>query len=358
MDSNNPRQKRQRQHFWNKLIAIVALVGALGFLAAHAEPAHAAGIQPPAQPPAFPSIDQVKGSASTYHPTAREAAIAADKGQLSQEYVNRVLTGKESLATFETHYRAFMVKWNLGNVSGLHAALARSTARLQSGKAIAPNCPTVADGGPNVLCPVYQAQFPEESWNWCGPATLSTTLVEDSWSWPGTNQYGGHTLTYDAYHITQPSQTAYNDEYWLATHGVISGDIWNNGTSVDQMTTVVDQYVNGKGGWYAQEWLSGSMSSQIADYKPKVAGDLGTGWDVPDNIYIGAGSFYSMPGYPYSHQLIDHYVPVTFISGDENTIYYSDPIYAAPDYSTWTVPAPYESTTTYNIVYWTRVIIW
>ncbi len=127
------------------------------------------------------------------------------------------------------------------------------------------------------------------------------------------------------------------------------------------MTTVVDQYVNGKGGWYAQEWLSGDMSSQIADYKPKVAGDLGTGWDVPDNIYIGGGNFYSMPGYPYSHQLIDHYVPVTFISGDENTIYYSDPIYAAPDYppsAGWTVPAPYESTTTYNIVYWTRVIIW
>ncbi len=144
----------------------------------------------------------------TYHPTAREAGIAADKAQLSQEYVNRVLTGKETLATYETHYRAFMVKWNLGNVTNLHAALTRGTARLQSGKLIAPNCPTVADGGPNVLCPVWRAQFPEESWNWCGPATLSTTLVEDSWSWPGTNQYGGHTLTYDAYHITQPYQTA------------------------------------------------------------------------------------------------------------------------------------------------------
>ncbi len=128
------------------------------------------------------------------------------------------------------------------------------------------------------------------------------------------------------------------------------------------MTTVVDQYVNGKGGWYVQEWLSGSMSSQIADYTPKVAGDLGTGWDVPDNIYIGAGNFYSMPGYPYGHQTIDHYVPATFISADENTIYYSDPIYAAPAYppsAGWTVPAPYESTTTYNIVYLdTGHIIW
>ena len=314
--------------------------------------------------PAFPSIDQTKRSAASYHPTPAEVAYAADKGRLSQEYVHGVLTGQETLATFETHYRTFMIKWNLGNVANLHTALTRSTTRLLSGRPVASLCPSLSSSsslsanGTTASCPVYAAQFPEENWNWCGPATLATTLVEDSWAWPGTNQYSGYTLSYDAYQVTQPSQTAYNDEYWLATHGVISGDIWNNGTSPDQMTTVVDDFVNGKGGWYAQEWLSGSTSSQISDFQGKVSTDIGTGWDVPDGIYIAAGSFYSMPGYPYTHDVIDHYVPVTFISSDQNTTYYADPIYAAPAYSGWTVPPPYENTSTSNIVWWTQLIIW
>ena len=32
MDSNSPGQKRRHRHFWTKLVTIVALVGALGFL--------------------------------------------------------------------------------------------------------------------------------------------------------------------------------------------------------------------------------------------------------------------------------------------------------------------------------------
>jgi hypothetical protein len=355
---NTPSQKHRRQPVWNKLVAIVALVGALGFLFAHAEPAHAGGTQPPA----FPSVDQIQGSAAAYHPTPVQRAYAADKGRLSQEYVQRVLTGQETLADFETHYRAFMVNWHLGDVAGLHTALTRGTARLQSatGRLVAPQCPSVADG-PQPLCPAGAAQFPEELGNWCGPATLSTTLVEDSWFHSGTNQYGGHTLTYNANVVTQWGPTsgtpAYDDEYWLATHGVISGDITHNGTSVNQMTTVVDQYVNGKGGWYAQEWLSGSLSDQIADYQPKVSIDIGTGWDVPDGIDILAGNFYSMPGYPYNHAAISHWVPVTWISSDGNTVYYSDPVYASPAYN-WPIPAPYEATDIGTIVLYTTVILW
>jgi hypothetical protein len=357
---NSPCHRRRPLHFWNKLLAIAALVGALfGVLSAHAAPAHAAPSHSPAatRTPAFPSIDQFKGNAASYHPTAKEAAIAADKARLSAEYVHRVLTGKEPLSTFETHYRAFMVKWHLGGVANLHRTLTQGLARLRSGRPIAPMCISTARA-PQVLCPVYQAQFPEENWNWCGPATLSTTLIEDSFAWPGTNQYNGETLTRDQYYVSQPYHPAYDDEYWLATHGVISGDIWNNGTSVNQMNTVVNDFVNGKGGWYAQEWLSGSLSSQIADFQGKVSSDIGTGWDVPNGILIGAGNFYSMPGYPYSHAEIDHYVAVTYISSDGNTTYYSDPVYGAPAYSGWSVPPPYESTSTSNIVYWTQVIIW
>jgi|GEM_PF-4067302 len=155
--------------------------------------------------PAFPSIDQTKRSAASYHPTPAEVAYAADKGRLSQEYVHGVLTGQETLATFETHYRTFMIKWNLGNVANLHTALTRSTTRLLSGRPVASLCPSLSSSsslsanGTTASCPVYAAQFPEENWNWCGPATLATTLVEDSWAWPGTNQYSGYTLSYDAY---------------------------------------------------------------------------------------------------------------------------------------------------------------
>lgn len=112
---------RQRQHYWYTLLAIVALVGALfGSLSARAEPVHAAGI---GGTPGFPTVDQVKANPATYHPTPAQAAYAADKSRLSNEYDHLVLTGKEPLATFEAHDRAFMVKWNLGGEANLHAAL-------------------------------------------------------------------------------------------------------------------------------------------------------------------------------------------------------------------------------------------
>jgi hypothetical protein len=353
---NTPCQDHRRQPFWNKLVAIVALVGVLGFFSVHAEPVHAAVATPP---PAFPSVDQIYGGhPAAYHPTPTEKAYAADKVQLSNEYGQRVLSGKETLAAFETHYRAFMTKWHLGNVANLHTMLTRSATRLRStaGRLIRPQCVSV--NGITCVTPVGAAQFPEESWNWCGPATLSTTLVEDSFAWPGTNSYSGFTLSYNQYAVTQPSNLATNDEYWLATHGVISGDTYNNGTSFSQMTTMLNNFVGGKGGWYAQEFLSGPLQNQIADFQGKVASDIGTGWDVPTGIDIGAGSFNSMPGYPYNHSEIQHWVPVTFISSDHNTTYYSDPVYGAPAYSGWSVPAPYESTSTSNLVWYAMGILW
>nr|MBA2393121.1 hypothetical protein [Ktedonobacteraceae bacterium] len=322
-----------------------------------AAPAQAAAS---AQPPAFPSVDQL-GNRAAYHPTATQRAYATDKGRLSNEYVQRVLSGKETLATFETHYRAFMAKWHLGNVANLHTVLTRSAARLQStaGRLAVPQCPSVANGSA-VQCstPVGAAQFPEENWNWCGPATIATTVVENSFAWPGANTYNGVTMSYNAYQVSQPSGLAWNDEYWLAANGVISGDLYNNGTSVGQMNTMVNHFANGHGGNYVQEWLSGPLQSQVADFQGKVSSDIGTGWDVPTGIVIGGGNFYSMPGYPYSHGEIDHWVPVTWISGDHNTTYYADPVYNAPSYTGWSVPAPYEYTSTSNIVWWSTVILW
>lgn len=350
---NTPCQERrhQRRPFWNTLVAIVALVSVLGFFSVHAGPAHAAAATPP---PPFPSVDQFGYPAAQ---TPAEKAYTADKVQLSDEYVQRVLSGQETLADFETHYRAFMVKWHLGNVANLHTVLTRSAARLRStaGRLTMPASPTVA-----AQTPVGAAQFPEESWNWCGPATLSTTVVENSFVWSGANTYNGFTVSYNPYVVTQPSNLATNDEYWLASNGVISGDIYNNGTSVGQMNTMLNNFTNGHGGNYVQDWFPTSepMSSQIADFQNKVSSDIGTGWDVPTGIVIGAGSFYSMPGYPYNHGEIDHWVPVTWISSDHNTTYYSDPVYAAPAYSGWAVPAPYEHTSTSNIVWYTTVILW
>lgn len=205
---------------------------------------------------------------------------------------------------------------------------------------------------------VGAAQFPEESWNWCGPATLATTLVEDSFAWPGTNSYSGFTLSYNPYVVSQPSSLATPDELWLAQHGVINGDTYNNGTSFSQMLTMLNNFVGGKGGWYATEWLSGSLASQVADFQGKVVSDIGTGWDIPTGIDIGAGSFNSLPGYPYNHSEILHWVPVTFISSDHNTTYYSDPVYGAPAYSGWSVPAPYEHTSTSNLVWYAMGILW
>lgn len=353
-----PRQERWCQPFWHKFVAIVAMVALFGLFSGQAGSAYAASATPP---PAFPSVDQLYGghAPTAYQPTATERAISADKGRLSNEYNKKVLSGKETLASFETHYRAFMVKWHLGNTANLHKVLTQSTARLRStaGNLAVPQCPSVATG-PSVSCPVYAAQFPEESFNWCGPATLATTLVEDSFVWPGTNSYNGFTLNYNRYVVSQPSNLATSDELWLAQNGVISGNTYQNGTSISQMNTVINNFVGGKGGWYNQEWLSGALSSQVSDFQGKVSSDIGTGWDVPTAILIGVGSFSSMPGYPYNHGEINHWVPVTYISSDQNTTYYADPVYNAPAYTGWSVPPPYESTSTSNIVWWTTVILW
>lgn len=336
---NTPRQEHWRQSLWNKLVVIVTLVGVLGFFSAHAGPAHAATISSPA----FSSIDQTYGGPGSYHPTPAQRAYAADKGQLSDEYVQRVLPGQETLAAFETHYRAFMIKWHLGNVANLHTVLTEGTARLLS--QIVPD----ATGA---------AQFPEEHYNWCGPAALSTTLVEDSFKWPGANSYNGFTLSYNPNVTSQAASTAYNDEYWLASNGLIQGDIWNNGAGPNDMLTWANYFVTGKGGQYAEEWLSGSLSSQVADFTGKVVSDIGTGWDVPTGIWIHPGNFTSLPGYPTNHGEIDHWLPVTWISPDHNTTYYSDPIYNAPDYKSWPIPPLYEHTPTSNIVLYAGVIIW
>lgn len=351
---------RQHRHFWYTLLAIVALVGALcGYVSMRADPAHAAGM---GGTPKVPTVDQVKANPATYHPTPTQAAYAADKSQLSNEYDHLVLTGKEPLSTFETHYRAFMVKWNLGGVANLHTALTNATARLRSSKksTITPLC--VAGPGGGCVYPVYQVQFPEENYNWCGPATLSTTLIEDSFSWPGANQYNGETLIRNQYVVSQQNSDAHDDELWLASNGVISGDIYNDGTSLDQMNTMANHFVNGHGGNYAEEPITGTQSQQIADFQGKVESDIGTGWDVPTAIDVAAYYPYqSMPGYPVDYPYeINHWVPVTQISSDGNTTYYSDPIYGSPDYTapTWNIPAPYESTSTSNIVWFTNWILW
>lgn len=172
------------------------LVGALGFFSTHTGTAHAAAVT---LPPLSSSVAQI-GNPAGYHPTATEKAYAADKKLLSEEYGRQVLSGHETLADFEVHYRAFMLKWHLGNVSNLHSVLTRSTSRLRANvtRLAGAACPSLATG-PAVLCPVNAAQFPEESFNWCGPATLATTVVENSFTWPGANTYNGFTMSYNRF---------------------------------------------------------------------------------------------------------------------------------------------------------------
>ena len=346
---NTPYQKRRhrRQLLWNVLVATVMLVGALGFSSAHAGTAHAAAatVTPP-----FSSV----GNSTDYHPTVTEKAFATDKEQLSKEYDQRVLSGQETLTIFETHYSAFMLKWHLGNVANLHSVLTRGAARIRStaGRLTAPALSAPA------------AQFPEESSNWCGPATVATTVVENSFAWPGANTYNGVTIGYNSSVVTQPAGVAKSDELWLAQNGVIEPSnnpnwLYTNGTDAGRLLTVLNHFANGHGGNYAFESLQGSLQSQIADFQGKVSSDIGTGWDIPTGIVIAAHSGASMPGYPVNYPyVIAHLVPVTFISSDHNTTYYSDPIYAAPAYSGWNVSPPYEHTPTSNIVWWATYILW
>ncbi len=359
---STPRQERRRRLFWHKLIVIMTLVGTLGLLTAHmgAASAHAA-----TQPAPNTSIDQFGRPAIL---TAGQQALTTDKTKLSDEYARQVRSGKETLATFEGHYRAFLNKWKLGGTANLHTALTRSAARSQA--LIAQSCPSAAvSSDAAMLCsvPVGAAQFPEESYNWCGPATLSTTLVEDSFIWSGTNSYNGFTISYNHYIVSQPSGIATNDEYWLAADGVITNDgsndwIHNNGTSVQQMNDELNKFVGGKGGWYNPFQLAGTWSYQMSNFQSKVSSDIATGWDVPTGLYIPAYSGVSMPGYPNWPALIQHWVPVTFISSDLNTTYYSDPVYGAPAYSGWPINSqnlvPYENTPTSNIVWWGTYILW
>ena len=214
---------------------------------------------------------------------------------------------------------------------------------------------------------MYQVQFPEESYNWCGPATLSTTLIEDSFAWPGANTYDGETLIRDQFVVSQQNSEANSDELWLASNGVFpDGNIYNDATSIDLMNTMANHFVNGHGGNYAEEPIQGTQAQQIADFQGKVESDIGTGWDVPTAIDVPAYYPYvSMPGYPVDYpNEINHWVPVTQISSDGNTTYYSDPIYGAPAYPPsqgpqgWHIPAPYESTPTSNIVWFTNWILW
>src|SRR5262249_16458709 len=144
------------------------------------------------------------------------AAYSQEKQVMSDEYI-AMLHGKESLATYEKHYLAFMQKWNLGNTQNLHRVLTNS--RQQMVKNFTPDgCAALAgtQGAltPNVCprtqTPVTAVQFPEEFPNYCGNATISTIVVEDSFSWPGTNSaYDSstgvtNTVSYNPYVVSQP----------------------------------------------------------------------------------------------------------------------------------------------------------
>jgi hypothetical protein len=357
------------RHFRRLTMLLGSLVLMLGTLALGVTPAFAAPststaptsivAQSSVPPSNLTSLDQF----GSPHITPAEAAYAAAKRQLSNEY-NNMTQGKISQATFEADMTAFMVKYHLGNSANLHNVLMRSQQNGLKAPAVSPACVAVAPQttGPSAVtpnsCPVYKKQFPEYNYNWCGPATLSTTLVEDSFAWPNTNSTSypqNFTLSYDPYNISQPLNLADDDEYWLASNGVISGDIYNNGTSADQMLTMINYFVENKGGQYAEDWNSGNFQNEVAT-------DIGSGWDVPDGIRIPSVDYDTLPGYP--HFLgFDHWIPITYISSDKATVYYSDPIYNAPAYTppasySWNVPSPYEYTSTSNMQQYTVVFLW
>ncbi len=293
------------------------------------------------------------------HPTAQQIAFGNAKQLMAQEYM-RVAHGKEPLALFEQHMTTFMQKYNMGNNANLFKVLASGGNKkawvaahisMYTSPHASPNtCPSVGIRGaiqPQTLCPTYAAQFPEERWWYCGNATISTALVEDSFSWgSGVLSSGGHTMSYNAYDITQPAATALADEDVIGTYFFGNAPPSTNGVGPDQVMAVLNDFVNGHGGNYA-EVLYGNVPG---NFENDLVTDINQGWDLAGGLDIIDGQNYAtLTGYA-GHGDFQHWIPITNYASSGATTYYADPIYMAPDYSGWAVPGPDASTPTSNMI--------
>lgn len=284
-------------------------------------------------PTPTPQVSMFQGKTFVMQTTPKEAAYVADKQKISNEYSN-VLHGSESLSTYEAHYKAFMTKWNLGDSSKLHAILTGSN---RHNKLAAISAAQLNSNATAMASYTYASQFPEEQSNYCGPATMAETLVEDSFSWSGANSYNGYTIQYDPYVISQPSGIASGNESYLAVNylGIPAGTQY--GTDPGTLLNSLNAFINGKGGQYAPVWSNANLQNNIVS-------DIATGWDVPIGIYVDAHIYPSLPGYPVFQNQLQHWIAATYDTN--STVYYADPTYKSPDFTppTWTTPGPYAST--------------
>lgn len=202
--------------------------------------------------------------------------------------------------------------------------------------------------------------FEEEQSNYCGNATISTLLVEDSFTWgSGVLTHGSDTLTYNPYTTTQYASTALADETILAykdpnnVNNSYLANAYNPntpgsepGAGFTEVTRTINDFVNGHGGNYAPV----SYGNVPGNFQTDLVSDINHGWDLAGGLVItGVKGDATLTGYPTGLPF-SHWIPITYYSGGGATTYYADPIYAAPDYSSWPVPGPYASTSTSNLI--------
>lgn len=205
---------------------------------------------------------------------------------------------------------------------------------------------------PNLTCPpnvTGAAQFPEEHSNYCGNATISTILVEDSFKWgDGVLTHGSDTLTYDAYHTTQPASIALADENILAQSQYLNNPN-NEGSDTGPVLTTINYFVNGHGGNYAPV----SYGNVPGNFQSDLVSDINQGWDLAGGLIITGNSWdATLTGYPTGLPF-KHWIPITYYTGGGTTTYYADPTYSAPGYTQatgWTTPGPYATTSTSNMI--------
>jgi len=148
---------------------------------------------------------------------------------------------------------------------------------------------------------------------------------------------GNNTISYNPYQTTQPANLALADEDMLAKSYL--GNPFPQGADATQTQYALNKFVNGHGGNYA--WASGS-----SNFQNNLITDINQGFDLAGGLYIYDNGSATLTGYS-GHGDFDHWIPITYYSG--STTYYADPIYMAPDYTSWAVQGPYASTPTNNL---------
>lgn len=321
---------------------------------------------------------------SSLQPSQNLVAFSQEKQQLSDEYIS-ALHGKEPLVQYENHYLAFMQKWNLGKTDNLHTALTTTRKQAVMAKAgISPNsCPSFTKSQttttvlPLVTCPppptpVSAVQFPEVFPNYCGHATISTILVEDSFKWPNTNSYPLYTKTYTIryppYQVSQPTVSATVDEDMLAGEVIFQlgnlapRDSNTNpndiaaGTNPPQVTDVLNRFVQGRGGYYVAQ-------NDTSKFQNNLITDANQGWELAVGMTILANKTPVLFGWPTVDHDRSHWLTASFYSNAGATTEIADPVANASiffqnhGYAVSAIP-PHENIDTIQLMSQSFVSIW